>query len=94
MVYSDELIGSGGYVEVRLLFIYKECVRHPYVLDEFRAHGERFHPLLLVEGQPWVRPELPKVEIQREILATNSFISADYKTEILLVRVRDGTGAL
>lgn len=35
MVYSNELIGSGGYVEVRLLFIYKKRIRYPNVFDEF-----------------------------------------------------------
>lgn len=75
MVYSNELIGSGGNVEVWLLFIYKKCVRYPDVFDEFWTHGKGFHPLLLVEGQPWVRPELPKVEVQGKILKNNRLIN-------------------
>lgn len=33
-----EFVASGGYVEIRLLLIDKKCVRHPYVLNEFRTN--------------------------------------------------------
>lgn len=33
-----EFVASGGYVEIRLLLIYKERVWHPYVLNEFRTN--------------------------------------------------------
>lgn len=57
-------------MKVRLFFVYKKCVRHPYVLDEFRSHRERFDAGPLAESQSGVRPELSKIEIQGEILAT------------------------
>lgn len=34
MVYSDKLIGCGGYMKIRLLLIDEERVRYPDVLDE------------------------------------------------------------
>lgn len=75
VVYSNELIGSGSYVEVRLFFVYKKCVRYPNVFDEFRSHGEGFHPFFLVEGKAGVRPKLAKVEIQGEVLLNHANVS-------------------
>lgn len=34
VVNADELVTGGGGVEVGLLLVYEERVRHPYVLDE------------------------------------------------------------
>lgn len=80
MVYSNELIGSGGYVEVRLLFVYKESIWHPNVLDEFRAYRQGFNPFLFVESQPGIRPELAKVKIQGEVLRNGRSVSVSDKS--------------
>lgn len=75
MVYSNELIGSGSNMEVRLFFIDEKRVRNPNVLDEFRSHGERFHSGPFPEGQPGIRPELTKVEVQGEVLTKSRSVS-------------------
>lgn len=72
MVYPNELIASGGDVEVRLFLVDEERVRHPDVLDELRADAQRFDPRAFPERQPRVRPELTEVEIQCEVLSTLS----------------------
>lgn len=68
VVYSNKLIGCSGNVEVRLFFVNKKRIGYPDVFDELRSDGERFHTWSLSEGQPWICPELSKVEIQRKIL--------------------------
>ena len=68
MVYANELVAGGSYVEVRLLLVDEERVRHPDVLDEFRADAQYLDARPLLESQPRVRPELPEVKIQREVL--------------------------
>jgi hypothetical protein len=77
-MYANELVARGGDVEVRLLLVDEERVRHPNVLDELRADAEYLDAALLLECQPWIRPELPKVKIQREVLGGFTWLAADY----------------
>lgn len=66
---TNELVAGGSNVKVRLLLVDEEGVGHPDVLDELRADAQRLDVLLFGEREPWVRPELPEVKIQREVLA-------------------------
>lgn len=68
MMDPNEFIGSCGDVEVRLFFVYEECVGHPNVFDEFGADRERFDARPFSEGQSGIGPELSEVEVQGEIL--------------------------
>lgn len=68
MMDPDELVARGGYVEVGLLLVHEERVRHPDVLDELRAHGQGFHARSLLVGETRVRPELTEVKVQGEVL--------------------------
>lgn len=65
---ANELVAGGGYVKVRLLLVDEEGVRYPDILDEFRADAEYLDSFPLFESEPRIRPELPEVEIQREVL--------------------------
>lgn len=67
-MYSNEFVGSGGYMEVRLFFVYKKRVRNPNILYELRTNWKSLHTRSFSECQSRVRPELSKVEIQCEIL--------------------------
>lgn len=68
MVYAKELVAGGGDVEVGLLLVDEKRVRHPDVLDELRADPEDLDARAFLERQPGIRPELPEVKIQREVL--------------------------
>lgn len=63
-----KFITSGRYVEVGLFLVYKKCIRYPYVLNELRTDGKGLHSLPFFVSQSRVRPELPEIEIQREVL--------------------------
>lgn len=63
VVHSDELVAGGSAVEVRLLLIHKESVRHPDVLDKLCTNGQCLHTRLLHKRQSRVSPELAKVKI-------------------------------
>lgn len=63
MVYPDEFIAGGRYVEVRLFLIDEERVGYPDVLDELRSHGQGLDARPLGERQPGIGPELSEVEI-------------------------------
>lgn len=65
---ANELVAGGGYVKVRLLLVDEEGVRHPDVLDEFRADAKYLDSFSLFESEPRIRPELPEVKVQREVL--------------------------
>lgn len=73
---TNELVAGGGDVKVRLLLVDEEGVGHPDVLDELRADAQRLDARPRLEREPRVRPELPEVEIQREVLTrdTRDFI--------------------
>lgn len=68
MVYPDEFVAGGRYVEVRLFLIDEERVGHPNVLDELRSHGQCLDARPFGERQPGIGPELSEVEIEREVL--------------------------
>lgn len=68
VVHSDELVAGGSAVEVGLLLIHKESVRHPDVLDKLCTHRQRLHTRLLHKRQSRVSPELAKVKIQCKVL--------------------------
>lgn len=70
MVYSNEFVRSGSYMEVRLFLVNEERVRYPDVLDELGADGERLDAGPLAEGESRIRPELAEVEVQRKVLGT------------------------
>lgn len=91
---TNELVAGGGDVKVRLLLVDEEGVGHPDVLDELRADAQRLdaHPRL--EREPRVRPELPEVEIQREVLTrdTRHFIRLRHRlNKCFKLRFRAGT---
>lgn len=65
---ANEFVARGGDVEIGLLFVYKEGVRYPNVPYKFGANGQSFHSCPLFVGKSGVSPELPKVEVQGEIL--------------------------
>lgn len=65
---ANELVACCRDVEVGLLFVHEEGVRHPNVFDELGSHWESLNTRPLPERQPRVRPELTEVEIQREVL--------------------------
>lgn len=67
-MYTYEFVWCCCYVKVWLFFIDEEGIGYPNVLDKFGTNGERFNTLSFSECQPRVSPELPKVEIQSEIL--------------------------
>ena len=68
VVDSNEFVACGRNMEVGLLLIDEEGVRHPDVLDEFRSHGQGFDARPLSECKPWICPKLTEVEVQREVL--------------------------
>ncbi|KAG8273674.1 hypothetical protein J6590_016996 [Homalodisca vitripennis] len=68
MVDSDELVACSRDVEIGLLLVHEESVRDPDVLDELGAYRKRLHSCPLAERQPGIRPELPEVEVQSEVL--------------------------
>lgn len=65
---SNEFIAGGCYMEVGLFLVYKKCIRYPDVLNELWTDGEGLDTLSLFVRQPWVRPELSKIEVQGEVL--------------------------
>lgn len=85
VVDADELVAGGSDVEVRLLLVYEERVRHPDVFDKLRPHGQRLHPRPLLERQSRVRPELPEVEVQGEVLTKGAGIKNHLRIEIRIV---------
>ena len=68
MVNANELVAGGSDVKVRLLLVDEEGVGYPNVLDEFRTDAERLDARSRLEREPWIRPELSEVKIQREVL--------------------------
>lgn len=68
MMDANELVAGGCYMKVRLLLVDEEGVRHPDILDEFRADAKSLDSLPLFESEPRIRPELPEVKVQREVL--------------------------
>lgn len=68
MVDANELVAGGSDVKVRLLLVDEEGVGHPDILDELGADAERLDARALFERESRVRPELPEVKIQREVL--------------------------
>lgn len=73
---ANELVAGGSDVKVRLLLVDEERVGHPDVLDELRADAQRLDVLPLLEREPRVRPELPEVKVQREVLAPDTHTHA------------------
>lgn len=69
---TNELVAGGGDVKVRLLLVDEEGVGHPDVLDELRSDAQRLDARSFLEREPRVRPELPEVKIQREVLARDT----------------------
>lgn len=65
---ANEFVARGCYVEIRLLLVYKEGVRYPYVSNKFRTHGECFNTSPFFISKSGVGPKLPEVEIQGEVL--------------------------
>lgn len=86
---TNELVAGGSDVKVRLLLVDEECVGYPNVLDEFRADAERLDARSFLERQPRVRPELPEVKIQREVLAWDTHTHAS-----AFIRVVNNRGAI
>jgi len=68
VVDSNEFVACGRNMEVGLLLIDEEGVRHPDVLDEFRSHWQGLDARPLSECKPWICPKLTEVEVQREVL--------------------------
>jgi len=68
VVDSNEFVACCRNMEVGLLLIDEEGVRHPDVLDEFRSHWKDLDARPLSECKPWVCPKLTEVEVQREVL--------------------------
>lgn len=69
---TNELVAGGSDVKVRLLLVDEEGVRYPDVLDELRADAQRLDARSSLERESRVRPELPEVKIQREVLARDN----------------------
>ena len=65
---SQELILSGGYVEVGSLFIDKKCVRSPNLMDVLGSDHKVFKVRSPLKLQSFVLPELPKVHVHCEVL--------------------------
>lgn len=82
MVNTNELVAGGSDVKVGLLLVHEERIRHPDVLDELGADAERLDAFLLREGEPWVRPELSKVKIQRKVLTIDTKFSLIQKSPV------------
>ena len=59
-------------MKVRLLLVDEERVGYPDVLDELGADAQRLDPRSFLEREPWIRPELPEVKIQREVLVRDT----------------------
>ena len=68
MVYPDELVTRRGDMKVGLFLVDEKRVRHPDVLDELGAHAEGLDSWPFPERQSGVRPELPEVEVEGEVL--------------------------
>ena len=64
----QELIVSGGVVEVSGLFVDEECVGHPDQLYVLGAHHQLLQAALGLERQTGVAPELAEVHVQGEVL--------------------------
>ena len=68
MQNSQELVLGGGLVEVGSLLVDKEGVRNPDQLDVVGAHHKLLKTIPLLKGEARVRPELPEVHVQGEVL--------------------------
>lgn len=69
---TNELVAGGSNMKVRLLLVDEERVGYPDVLDELGADAQRLDPRSFLEREPWIRPELPEVKIQREVLVRDT----------------------
>ena len=68
VVNADELVACGRDVEIGLLLVDEERVRHPDVLNELGSHGQGLDARTLSKSKSRIRPELTEVEIQGEVL--------------------------
>ena len=73
---TNELVAGGSNMKVRLLLVDEERVGYPDVLDELGADAQRLDPRTFLEREPWIRPELPEVKIQREVLVRDTHTHA------------------
>lgn len=73
---TNELVAGGSDVKVRLLLVDEERIGHPDVLDELRPDAQRLDARPFLEREPRIRPELPEVKIQREVLARDTHTHA------------------
>jgi len=80
MVYPDEFVAGGRYVEVRLFLVDEERVGHPNVFYELRSHGQCFNARSFGERQPGIGPELSEVKVQREVLKNSRTTTATVST--------------
>lgn len=67
-MYAYEFVWCRRYMKVWLFLIDEECIGYPDVFNEFRPDGEGLYTGSFPKGQSRVSPELPKVEIQSEVL--------------------------
>lgn len=84
---ANELVAGGSDVKVRLLLVDEEGVGYPNILDEFGANTERLDARSLLEREPRIRPELPEVKIQREVLVRHRLL---IRPEVACVHKRTG----
>ena len=65
---SQELILSGGLVEVGSLLIDEECVRYPNEVDVLGTHHKFLKAGSALERQAGICPELSEVHVHGEVL--------------------------
>lgn len=68
MVNTDKFVARSGDMEIRLLLVNEESVRHPYIPNKFRSNRKSFNAISFFICESRIRPKLSKVEIQCEIL--------------------------
>lgn len=65
---TNKLVTRSCNMEVWLFLVDEECVRYPDAFYKIGPNWELLYPWSLPEGQSWILPKLPEVEIQCKVL--------------------------